>query len=90
MPNTASGKKRLRQNQVLRLRNRSIKTAVKTQIKKVRAAVKAGDVAKAEDEFRLAAKKLDRAGSKRVMHPNATARYKSRLQHLIKQAKGLS
>ena len=90
MPNTASAKKRLRQNQTLRLRNRSIKSAVRTQIKKVREAVKAGDISKAEQEFRLAAKKLDKAGARRVFHPNTSARYKSRLQHLIKTAKSAS
>lgn len=87
MPNTASAKKRLRQNEVLRIRNRSIKSAVKTQLKKVRAAIAAGDVSKAEEEFKLAAKGLDRAGTKRVMHPNTTGRHKSRLQKLIKAAK---
>ena len=56
-------------------------------MKKVREAVKAGDIAKAEDEYKLAARKLDKAGSHRVWHPNTSARYKSRLQHLIKTAK---
>jgi len=45
-------------------------------------------MAKAETELRLAAKKLDRAGAKRVIHPNAAARTKSRLSHLIRGAKG--
>ena len=87
MPNTASAKKRLRQSEVLRLRNRSIKSAVRTQLKKVHAAIQDGDVAKAEDEYKLAAKKLDKAGARRILHPNASARYKSRLQKLIKTAK---
>ena len=87
MPNTASAKKRLRQNDVLRLRNRSIKTAIRTQIKKVRAAVAEGDLKKAEEEFQLCAKKLDKAGSRRVFHPNKSARHKSRLQSLIRKAK---
>jgi len=47
----------------------------------------AGDIAKAEAELRLATKKLDRAGAKRVIHPNAAARTKSRLSHLIVAAK---
>ena len=87
MPNTASAKKRLRQNQVIRLRNRSIKSAVRTQMKKVRAAAETGDIEKAESEYILAAKKLDKAGAKRVFHPNTSARYKSRLQNAIKAAK---
>ena len=87
MPNSASAKKRLRQNNTLRLRNRSVKSAVRTQMKKVRVAVDAGDVSKAEEEYRVAAKKLDQAGARRIFHPNTSARYKSRLQKLIKKAK---
>jgi small subunit ribosomal protein S20 len=56
-------------------------------MRKVREAVKAGDVEKAEGEFRLAAQKLDKAAGKRVLHPNTAARLKSRLQHRIKSAK---
>ena len=87
MPNTASAKKRLRQNQTRREQNRSTKSAVRTQMKKVIQAVQSGDVPKAEEEFRLAAKRLDRAGALHVIHPNAAARHKSRLQRLIKQSK---
>jgi len=87
MPTTKSGKKRLRQSLERRAANRAVKSAVKTQVRKVREAVDAGDVAKAEAELRLAAKRLDRAGIKRVIHPNAAARTKSRLSHLIKAAK---
>ena len=90
MPNTASAKKRLRQNEVRRLHNRTIKSAVRTQIKKVRAAVSAGEFEKAETEFRTAAKKLDQAGAKGVIHPNKSARHKSRLQALIRKAKTAS
>ncbi len=88
MPNSRSASKRLRQNEVRRLRNKAVKSAMRSQLKKVRQAVEAGDVAKAEDEFKLAAKRLDRAGSKNLIHPNAAARTKSRLQNLIKKAKG--
>ncbi len=87
MPTTSSAKKRHRQSLERRAKNRAVKSAVKTQVRKVRAAVAAGDLAKAEAEFRLAAKKLDRAGVKRVIHPNAASRTKSRLAHLMKGAK---
>jgi small subunit ribosomal protein S20 len=56
-------------------------------LRKVREAVGAGEIEKAEAEFREAAKRLDRAGGKHVLHPNTAARYKSRLQKLIKSAK---
>ena len=87
MPTTKSAKKRLRQSLERRTKNRAVKSAVKTQVRKVRRAVDAGDMTLAETEFRLAAKKLDRAGAKRVIHPNAAARTKSRLAHLIRTAK---
>jgi small subunit ribosomal protein S20 len=88
MPTTKSAKKRLRQSLEKRASNRATKSAVKTQVRKVRLAVAAGDVATAEAELRQAAKKLDRAGVKRVIHPNAASRTKSRLAHLIRAAKG--
>ena len=87
MPTTKSATKRLRQSLERRAKNRSVKSDVKTQLKKVRAAITSGDAALAETEFRLVAKKLDRAGAKRVIHPNVASRTKSRLQHLMKVAK---
>jgi small subunit ribosomal protein S20 len=87
MPTTKSAKKRHRQSLERRATNRATKSSIKTQVRKVREAITAGDLAKADSEFRLAAKKLDRAGVKRVIHPNAAARTKSRLQHLMKSAK---
>ncbi len=88
MPNTASASKRLRQDKVRSERNKAIKTSMKTQIKKVVAAATAGEIETAETEFKLAAKKLDKAGAKNVIHKNAAGRQKSRLQRLIKKAKG--
>ena len=87
MPNTKSANKRLRQNVVLRQKNKSAKSAVKTQMKKVIAAAEAGDIATAETEYVQAAKRLDQAGAKRIIHKNAVARQKSRLQRLIKKSK---
>ena len=84
---TKSAKKRHRQSLERRAKNRAIKSAIKTQVRKVRQAVAAGDVATAEAELRLAAKKLDKAGAKRSIHPNAAARTRSRLAHLIRAAK---
>ena len=87
MPNTKSAKKRLRQNIARRAHNRSLRQAVRTQVRKVREAVKAGDVERAETEFRLAAKRLDRAGGTNLIHRNAAARLKSRLSAQIKAIK---
>jgi small subunit ribosomal protein S20 len=87
MPNTKSAKKRLRQNVARREQNRSIKRALRTQCRKVREAIEAGDVELAESEFRLAAKRLDRAGARNIVHRNAAARTKSRLSAKIKALK---
>ena len=84
---TKSAKKRHRQSLERRAKNRAVKSAVKTQVRKVRQAILAGDIAAAQTELRVAAMKLDKAGAKRVIHPNAAARTKSRLAHLIRAAK---
>lgn len=87
MPNSPQAKKRLRQSLERRDRNRAQKSAIRSQLKKVRAAVEAKDVPLAEGEFRLACKKLDQAACKRVIHRNAAARLKSRLSAAIKVVK---
>jgi small subunit ribosomal protein S20 len=87
MPNSKSATKRLHQNHVQRARNRSAKQAVRTQCRKVREAIGANNVEAAETEFRLAVKSLDRAGAKRIIHPNAAARLKSRLSAKVKAIK---
>jgi len=87
MPNTKSAKKRLRQSDDRRLRNRSARTSLRTQIRNVRQAVKAGDIEGAEQAYRIAAKRLDQAGAHRLIHPNKAARTKSRLQQLIRKNK---
>lgn len=90
MPTTKSAKKRLRQSEARRAQNRAVKSSVKTQMKKVRAAVAAGNLAEAETEFRAAAQKLDRAASGSSIHKNSASRHKARLSHLIKVAKDKS
>ncbi len=87
MPNTKSATKRLRQNVERRDQNRSLRSDVRTQCRKVREAIKAADIEKAEAEFRLAAKKLDRAGARNIVHRNAAARLKSRMSAKIKALK---
>ena len=87
MPNTASAKKRLRQSLVRRARNRAAKSVLKSVVRKVRDTIAGGDLAAAETSFRLAAKKLDQAAAKNVIHANAAARVKSRLSAAIKRAK---
>ncbi|MCL4147064.1 UNVERIFIED_CONTAM: hypothetical protein GTU68_003324 [Idotea baltica] len=88
MPNNASSKKRLRQNEKLRVHNKSIKSNMRSQVRAVRTAAAAGDTEKAQAEFRLACKKLDRAASRNLIHRNAAARSKSRLSKVVKDAGG--
>ena len=90
MPNTTSATKRLRQNEKRRVRNRVVKQSLKTQLRKVREAVTAGDLDKATQEFKSVTKKLDQAAAKKVIHPNRASRTKSRLQHLLKKSRPAS
>jgi len=87
MPTTKSAKKRLRQSLERRASNRSVKRAIKTQCRNVIEAVKTGNAAEAEKIFIEAARQLDRASTRRVIHPNAAARTKSRLAARIKKIK---
>ena len=79
MANSVSSTKRIRQNLARNERNRGQRSALRTQLKKLEAAMKAGDPAKAREELEAAEKRLDKAAKKRVIHPNAAARKKSRL-----------
>jgi small subunit ribosomal protein S20 len=88
MPNTASAKKRMRQDAVRRSRNRSTKANIRNQLRKVRELIVAKDLEKSQAEFRSLVKKLDRAASRNVIHANAAARTKSRLSTAIKALKG--
>jgi small subunit ribosomal protein S20 len=87
MPNTASAKKRMRQDAVRRSRNRSAKSSIRTQIRKVRESIAAKDLEKSQAEFRTLVKKLDRAAARNVIHANAAARTKSRISAAIKAIK---
>lgn len=84
MPNTASAKKRLRQNEKLRLHNRAQRSQLRGQLRRVRDAVKAGDADAAMTEMRLAQKKIDQAAAKNLLHDNTAARTKSRLNKMVK------
>ena len=87
MPTSLSAKKRLRQNEARRVHNKSIKSNVRGQVRKVREAIEAGDAETIKKEFQLATKKLDQAAAKNVIHANKAARTKSRLSKAIKAAK---
>jgi small subunit ribosomal protein S20 len=75
--NIKSQIKRNRQNEKARLRNKSVKSALKTAVRKYHQAVEAGDAAAAEVLMRDASRKLDKAVSKGVIHKNQAANRKS-------------
>ncbi len=77
MANIKSQIKRNRQNDGLRLRNKSVNSDLKTNIKKVDTAAAAGEPT--ADLYRAAQKKIDVATSKGVLHKKTAARKKSRL-----------
>ncbi len=86
MPHTKSAKKNLRKNEKRRLRNRATKRAIKTHLKRFYAAV-AGPVEKLQEEYNLAATKLDKAAARRVIHPNLAARKKSQMARAMREKK---
>jgi small subunit ribosomal protein S20 len=88
MPHTRSAKRHLRKSEAQRLHNRAIKKAIKTQIKKVLSVAESGTQEQLKTEYNLAAKKLDKAASKRVVHPNLAARKKSQLARLVHSKAG--
>jgi small subunit ribosomal protein S20 len=75
--NIKSQIKRNRQNEAARLRNKSVKSALKTAVRRFRAAADAGDATKAQELARTAGKLLDKASSKGVIHANQAANRKS-------------
>ena len=79
MANIKSQKKRIRTNEKRRLRNQSVKSELKTLVRKTREAVDAGDTEAAQEAFRVAGKKLDKAADKGIIHKNQAANRKSKL-----------
>jgi small subunit ribosomal protein S20 len=69
--------KRIKTNEKARLRNKAVKSALRTQIRKFRQAAQAGDAEKAVELARSACRALDKAASKGVIHANNAANRKS-------------
>jgi small subunit ribosomal protein S20 len=75
--NIKSQIKRIKTNEKARLRNKSVKSSLKTAVRKFREAAEAGDVETAVALERAASRQLDKAASKGVIHPNQAANRKS-------------
>jgi len=76
---TRSAAKAHRQSIKRRLRNRAVKSATKTAIKRANETIAGGDFDAAREAVRAAISTLDRAARKGVLHPNNAGRHKSRL-----------
>lgn len=77
MANIKSQLKRIRTNEKARLRNKSVKSALKTAIRRFREAAATGEKDRALGELRTASRQLDKAVSKGVIHRNQAANRKS-------------
>ena len=87
MANIKSQIKRNRQNEKRRLRNKAVKSSLKTAIRKFRETASTGDAVAAEALLRSASRSLDKAVSKGVIHKNTGSRKVSRLAARLKALK---
>lgn len=79
MANIKSQIKRNRQNEARRQRNKRERSFLKTKIKRFDQAVDSGDAPSAQEAYRVAARQLDKAAAKGIIHKNKAANKKSRL-----------
>ncbi len=84
MANSPQARKRARQAEKQRQHNASLRSRVRTYIKKVLAAVAAGDKAAAQTAYSEAAPIIDSMVNKGIIHKNKAARHKSRLNSKVK------
>ena len=84
MANTAQARKRARQSVARNKHNASMRSMMRTSIKRVREAIAAGDQGKAAEVFGKATSIIDRVADKKIIHKNKAARHKSRLAAAIK------
>lgn len=79
MPNIKSAIKRVKTSNARNAQNTTVKSAMRTAVKKAEAAIALNDATAANESFVEAASKLDKAAAKGLIHKNAAARKKSRL-----------
>lgn len=79
MANIKQQKKRVLTNEKRRQRNKSIRSAVRTEIRKFNEAVQSGDKDKAAEQLRVASRSLDKSVTKGVFHRNNAANKKSNM-----------
>jgi len=86
MANIKSQKKRILTNEKRRVRNKEVRTALKTYVRQVHQNIEAGDMGKTFQALSRAGRELDRAVSKGVIHRNAAANRKSSLAKMVNSA----
>lgn len=84
MANTAQARKRARQSVARNMHNSSLRSMLRTAIKRVRSAIDTGDKAAAAEVLQKATSVIDRVADKNIIHKNKAARHKSRLSVAIK------
>ena len=77
MANIKSQIKRIRTNEKARLRNKAVKSSLRTAVRRFREAADSGDGEQAAEAMRSASRQLDKAVSKGIIHPNQAANKKS-------------
>lgn len=87
MPNTASAKKALRQDEKRAARNKVVKHTMQVAVKAVRKAAAAGNSAEAKKLLQTAQKLIDKAAEKNVIKKNTASRKISRLNKLVAKIK---
>ncbi len=85
MANHKSAKKRIRQNTKRRAINRSSRSSLRTQIKKLREAIETGDKQASSQELQPTISIIDKMVNKHILHKNTAARYKSRLTRHVNE-----
>ena len=79
MANSLQARKRVRQNDKRRLQGASMRSMMRTHVKKVLNALESGDKSAAGDAYKAAVPAIDKAADKGLIHKHKAARYKSRL-----------
>ncbi len=88
MPTSVNAAKRMRQNEKHRLRNRKIKSSLRTEIRRYLEEVHNKNAEAASAQYKIVSGLLDKAAGKGVIHKNFAARKKSRLQKKLNHLEG--
>lgn len=84
MANSPQARKRARQNEKRRKHNASLRSMVRTYLKKTYAAIESGEAEAAQAAYNAVVPVLDRIADKGIIHKNKAARHKSRLNAQVK------